>query len=110
MHAGGTLKMRLSKRALAGMAIAFGLALTPAAAVAQTPTRDGYGGVIAEVVTPKAKSQSAPAASQAPAAPAAAAPSNSTLPFTGLQVGAILLAGVALLGVGMLLRRFSASS
>ena len=77
---------------------------TAAPAVAQnTPQQDAYGGVIAEVVTPsKPKPQQQVAAQQQ--APVAAAPS-SALPFTGLQVTLVLLAGAALLGTGLVLRR-----
>ena len=76
-----------------------------APAVAQnTPQQDAYGGVIAEVVTPsKPKPQQQVAAQQQ--APVAAAPSSSALPFTGLQVTLVLLAGAALLGTGLVLRR-----
>ena len=87
------------------IALALVAALASAApAVAQnTPQQDAYGGVIAEVVTPsKPKPQQQVAAQQQ--APVAAAPS-SALPFTGLQVTLVLLAGAALLGTGLVLRR-----
>ena len=87
------------------IALALVVALATAApAIAQnTPQQDAYGGVIAEVVTPsKPKPQQQVAAQQQ--APVAAAPS-SALPFTGLQVTLVLLAGAALLGIGLVLRR-----
>jgi hypothetical protein len=104
--------MRPSSSAIAVLATALVLAFAPAALAQSSPTKDAYGGVIAEVVTPnKAPSTSSkPPASNAVTPAAAAAPSNGSLPFTGLQVGVILFAGAALLGVGLVLRRFSSSS
>jgi len=87
-------------------------------AVAQnSPTTDAYGGVIAEVVTPSKPTTPKPPAQptqqvqaqqQAPAP--AAQPAQSALPFTGLQVTLILLAGTALLGGGLALRRATSNN
>ena len=92
----------------------------PASAQTSSPTQDAYGGVIAEVVTPstpvtpqEAPQQAQPeqevaaeTATPAPAAPAQpAATQQSALPFTGLQATLVLLAGIALLGGGLVLRR-----
>ena len=88
----------------------------PASAQTQSPTQDAYGGVIAEVVTPSTPTPqpaqpeqevAAETATPAPTpAPATAAPAQqSALPFTGLQATLVLLAGLALLGGGLVLRR-----
>jgi hypothetical protein len=76
-------------------------------AIAKTsPTQDAYGQVIAEVVTPSKKAPEPTQQTQAQQnAPVAAAPTQGGLPFTGLQVTLVLLAGAALLGVGVALRR-----
>ena len=90
----------------------------PASAQTSSPTQDAYGGVIAEVVTPSTPTPqpaqpaqpeqevAAETATPAPAAPAQpAATQQSALPFTGLQATLVLLAGIALLGGGLVLRR-----
>jgi len=75
-------------------------------AIAATPTQDAYGQVIAEVVTPSKKAPKPVQQVQAQQnAPVATAPTRGALPFTGLQVTLVLLAGAALLGVGVALRR-----
>jgi hypothetical protein len=94
------------------VALTAALALSAPAFAQQSPTQDAYGGVIAEVVTPsKPKPQPAPAqeVQAETAAPAAAAQpvqaEEGALPFTGLQATLVLLAGAALLGTGLVLRR-----
>jgi hypothetical protein len=100
-------RMSIIASALVGV-----LALATPALAQQSPTQDAYGGVIAEVVTPsKTTSPKPPAQQQAvqQTAPAAASPS-SALPFTGMQVTLVLLAGAALLGGGLALRRVTRTS
>jgi hypothetical protein len=95
--------MSIATAALVGV-----LALAAPAVAQQNPTQDTYGGVIAEVVTPSKPTTSTPPTQKAQAqqtAPAATQPSSGSLPFTGLQVTLVLLAGVALLGGGFVLRR-----
>src|SRR3954454_18243774 len=94
-----------TRMTIIALALVVALATCAAPAIAQnTPQQDAYGGVIAEVVTPsKPKPQQQAAAQQAPVA--AAQPQQSALPFTGLQVTLVLLAGAALLGTGLVLRR-----
>jgi hypothetical protein len=91
------------------LVLAGSLALSAPAAIAQTsPTQAAYGGVIAEVVTPSKPSKSTPPAQKAvPTQTAAvqATPAQSALPFTGFQAVLVLLAGAALLGTGLVLRR-----
>jgi len=106
------------------LALAFGLAL-PAGAVAQGAGDDQYQDPFGEeqaqpepTAAPapaptQAPSQAAPAptatpAPAAPAAPAASPPPASgggQLPYTGANAGLLALAGAALLGAGVALRR-----
>ena len=102
-------RMSIIASALVGV-----LALATPALAQQSPTQDAYGGVIAEVVTPSKPTTSTPPAQQQAvqqSAPAAAQPpsSSGSLPFTGLQVTLVLLAGAALLGGGLVLRRATSS-
>lgn len=87
----------------------------PAAAQAQTSSQRGYDetlGVIGQVDTPTtppahqtapSQSDTAPAADVTPAQPVANEAGN--LPFTGLDVGIVVLMGAVLLGTGLVLRR-----
>ena len=100
-------RMSIIASALVGV-----LALAAPAVAQQSPTQDAYGGVIAEVVTPSKPTTPKPPAQQQAvqqSAPAAAQPSSGSLPFTGLQVTLVLLAGAALLGGGLVLRRATSS-
>ena len=106
-------RMSIIASALVGV-----LALATPALAQESPTQDAYGGVIAEVVTPSKPTTPKPPAQQQAvqqSAPAAAAPttpqatSTGSLPFTGLQVTLVLLAGAALLGGGLVLRRATTS-
>jgi hypothetical protein len=98
-----------TRMTIIALALVVALATSAAPAIAQSsPQQDAYGGVIAEVVTPsKPKPQQKAAAKQAPVA--ATQPTQSALPFTGLQVTLVLLAGAALLGTGLVLRRATGS-
>src|SRR4051794_38646212 len=79
------------------------LAYSAPALAQQSPTKSAYGGVIAEVVTPK--KSTTPKPPQQTVQAQQQAPSSGSLPFTGLQVTLVLLAGAALLGGGLALRR-----
>jgi hypothetical protein len=58
--------------------------------------------------SPSPAVETAPVVEEAPTVAAAEVESSgSTLPFTGLDVGVIALAGVVLLGMGFLLRRYT---
>src|SRR3954453_20091288 len=97
-----------TRMTIIALALVAALATTAPAFAQNTPQQDAYGGVIAEVVTPsKPKPQQKAAAKQAPVA--ATQPTQSALPFTGLQVTLVLLAGAALLGTGLVLRRATGS-
>jgi hypothetical protein len=100
---------------LATLFAIFTLALALASpALAQSPTQDAYGGTLGEQVTsppaqpapeaqPQEEGAGAPAAETAPAETNPA--STGTLPFTGFELGIIVLAGIALAGAGYTLRR-----
>jgi hypothetical protein len=96
--------------------------VTAAAAVAAAPQQvfthnaitQGYGGVgsstppakkpVLHQVAGASKTQQKPAAAAAPASHVSGA-----LPFTGLQLGVFVLIGIALIGGGLLVRRFGGS-
>jgi hypothetical protein len=82
----------------------------PAASFAQSGT--GYGipsGTVQTTIkngtSPKKATQSAPAAATA----TPAAEQKGSLPFTGLQVGVVAVAGLALVGTGVGLRKLGSS-
>lgn len=77
--------------AVALMSLAF-----TASAFGQSATEDAYGGI--------AGTQSFNGGESVLAAESS---SGSSLPFTGLDVGLIVLAGIALVGTGVAVRRFS---
>jgi hypothetical protein len=114
---GDHFDMRTRMSIIASALVATMVAAAPAVAQ-NSPTTDAYGGVIAEVVTPSKPTTPKPPAQptqqvqaqqQAPA-PAAQPVQESALPFTGLQVTLILLAGTALLGGGLALRRATSNN
>jgi|1185.fasta_scaffold86003_2 hypothetical protein len=81
----------------------------PAAALAQGP---GYGmpqGTVQTTIengtSPKKATQSVPAAATSTPAPE----QKGSLPFTGLQVGLVAIAGLALVGTGVGLRKLGGS-
>ena len=83
------------------------LALTVAApAYAQSAVSDTYagkgGGIVGTV-----DSGNGPSASNAPQQVQVASNDSGSLPFTGLDIGLLALGGVALVGVGVGLRRFA---
>ncbi len=86
--------------------------LLPGSASAQDPAT-GYQANLPETVTdgeppPAGDTQDEEAAgAPAPAPAEAAAPPTNALPFTGFQIAAMIAAGLALLGLGMVLRRVS---
>ena len=86
-----------------------GGAVLPAAATAACSPVDGYTGpgpAVVSATDASAPPPSAAGATRGQAAPCHANTSTSILPFTGLQVGLLLLVGLSLLGLGVGLRRF----
>jgi hypothetical protein len=69
-------------------------------AVAQTPSDDAYSGLAAE-------QQAAAVADDDDDEAVGTVDEGGSLPFTGFEVGIALMAGVALIGTGVLIRRAS---
>jgi len=69
-------------------------------AVAQTPSDDAYSGLAAEQQAAAGGDGGGPVGTTATA-------EEGSLPFTGFEVGIALLAGTALIGTGLLVRRAS---
>ena len=106
--------------AKSAVATAVALLLAASTAFAQNPTEQGYsspGGTVQQQITstPAPTAQVSPSPTKpAPAKPVAqvkqaakAKSSGKGLPFTGLELGLVLAAGVALLGLGFGLRKFA---
>jgi hypothetical protein len=93
----------MKRLALLMAVVAVVLALA-APAYAQSATSDAYagkgGGIVGTVNSGNGPSAPAPQQVQA-------ANSSGSLPFTGLDVGLLALGGIALVGVGIGLRRFA---
>ncbi len=98
--------LRRSMRFVATIAVLASLALLSVAgtAIAQSPTEDAYGGGGKDQVGGLQQSNGGGGDN---AAAAVATDTTGSLPFTGLEVGVMLLAGVALVGGGFLVRRIS---
>lgn len=115
--------MRYTTKIVASAASATMLLGAPAA-IAQTSAQQGYstpGGVVqtqlghtpAQQTQPTASTKAAPSApSTTPAATTVASPkvSSSKLPFTGLDIGMIVVAGGILLAMGLGIRRMTRSA
>ena len=101
------------KRVVVMSAVFAALALTPAALANGSTMLEGYGTSGSKpVVQVKGTSQTITPAAQpvsnvtaASAASAASSPAPATLPFTGSDLLLFAVAGVALLGIGLGLRR-----
>lgn len=100
--------LRRSMRFVATIAVLASLALLSVAgtAIAQSPTEDAYGGGGQSEVGGLQQSNGV-GGDNAANAVATDTAAGSSLPFTGLEVGVMLLAGVALVGGGFLVRRIS---
>src|SRR5947209_2554498 len=104
--------MRASKKITATAVAGLLVAAAPASAQVLNPTVSSYSAPAATIqttVTPQ-HTPSANITSNSPSTPSptqsvASTANSKTLPFTGLQVGLVVLAGVALLGVGFGVRR-----
>jgi hypothetical protein len=99
--------LRRSMRFVATIAVLASLALLSVAgtAIAQSPTEDAYGGGSQGEVGGLQQSNGGGGDNAANAV--ATDTAGGSLPFTGLEVGVMLLAGVALVGGGFLVRRIS---
>ena len=114
----------MSIRRLVVTIFAVGALAAPAAAMAQSPIVQGYGGrgptvenqitppgqVEAQVVSSPKKATPPTATTPQETAPTAAAQpqtSKGSLPFTGLDARLLALAGIALAGIGFATRRLA---
>jgi hypothetical protein len=79
---------------------AFVLAITGTAMAQDSPTADAYGGVLGNEV-----SNSDDGAGVDNTAPATQTVNSDELPFTGLEVGLVVLAGFGLVMLGVAMRR-----
>lgn len=108
--------MRGLTRTIAAAAASMLLIAAPAAA--QNPTEQGYSAP-AGTTQQQINSSPAPTANVTPSKPAKVTPvaakkaapaKKGGLPFTGLELGLVLAAGIGLLGIGLGLRRVSRPS
>jgi hypothetical protein len=92
------------------LAMAFTLSLAGTALAQDNPTEDAYGGVLGEEVSNQDDS-SPPAAQDEESTPAetqatpVATTTTDSLPFTGLELGLVALAGFGLVALGVAMRR-----
>lgn len=91
------------KKAIALLAASAMLAL-PAVASAQTPYSSMPSGAVQTTIQHGTAPSTSKTISSTPAA-ATTTPAKGTLPFTGLQVGLVAIAGLALVGTGVGLRK-----
>ncbi len=80
-----------------------GLLVAPSGFAASAPVTQGYGGSggeVQEVLGAKASTQATPK-------PVAAVATSSTLPFTGVDLALVSVAGITLLGMGFGLRKIA---
>jgi hypothetical protein len=98
------------RRLIAIFTVVASLSLS-ATALADSTTQDGYatkaGQVAADVVASTPSRAVKPSVASAPTAAVEAQTTGNTLPFTGLDVVWVVLAGAALMGVGVATRRLS---
>lgn len=84
------------------LAMAFTLSLAGTALAQDNPTEDAYGGVLGEEVSNQDDSV---AVAQDESPPPVAAQETDSLPFTGLELGLVALAGFGLVALGVAMRR-----
>jgi hypothetical protein len=92
------------------LAMVFTLAFVGTALGQDNPTEDAYGGVLGEEVSNQDDSTPPTVAddteeSTPPATPVATQNSTDSLPFTGLELGLVALAGFGLVALGIAMRR-----
>jgi hypothetical protein len=87
------------------LAVAFMLALGGTALAQDSPTGDAYGGVLGEEVqnTADTTADTPPPATTTNQVEVGA--SEGSLPFTGLEIAVVALAGLGLVGLGFAMRR-----
>jgi hypothetical protein len=89
---------------LAVLAISFVFAVSGSAMAQDSPTQDAYGGVLGnEVETTNSNNEAATTTEGTEAATAQVG--SDELPFTGLELGLVALAGIGLVALGFAMRR-----
>lgn len=108
----------MSRKVISQLVAALVLA-TAAPAAAQSPTQDAYGGTLPGVTTPTGgtlpnDATSPPVEPTVGIEPSPEPVQHGTapagLPFTGLQLGGLIAAGLAMLGAGVAVRRAARST
>jgi hypothetical protein len=92
---------------LAVLAISFVFAVSGSAMAQDSPTQDAYGGVLGnEVETTNSNTEATTEAATTEGTEAATAQvGGDELPFTGLELGLVALAGIGLVALGFAMRR-----
>ena len=92
---------------LAILAMVFTLALAGPALAQDNPTTDAYGGVLGEEVANNDDSGGGAENNTPPtvAVVEQGADDSGSLPFTGLELGLVVLAGIGLVSLGLVMRR-----
>lgn len=88
---------RMRMRFLLVLVMAFTLALAGTALAQDNPTEDAYGGVLGEEVSNSGDSEAS--------SPVSVSQGSDSLPFTGLELGLVALAGIGLVTLGYVMRR-----
>jgi hypothetical protein len=89
---------------LAVVAVAFVFAVGGTALAQDSPTTDTYGGVLGNEVDNSGSSEGSPGNVVSNEAGGQAGGAGS-LPFTGLELGLVVLAGIGLVALGLAMRR-----
>jgi hypothetical protein len=90
---------------LAVLAMVFTLALVGPALAQDNPTEDAYGGVLGEEVANNDDSGGESSTPPATVQVEQGAADSGSLPFTGLELGLVVLAGIGLVSLGLVMRR-----
>lgn len=91
---------------LAVLAISFVFAVSGSAMAQDSPTQDAYGGVLGnEVETTNSNNSNTEATTTEGTEAATAQVGSDQLPFTGLELGLVALAGIGLVALGFAMRR-----
>ena len=97
------------------LAMAFTFAMVGTALAQDNATEDAYGGVLGEEVTNQGSDSETPPVQQPveendSTPPVVAQETGDSLPFTGLELGLIALAGIGLVALGVAMRRSTRGS
>ena len=90
---------------LAVLAVAFVFALGGTALAQGSPTTDTYGGVLGNEVDNSGSSEGSAGNGNVVSNEAGASAGAGSLPFTGFELGMVVLAGIGLVALGFAMRR-----